>query len=120
MDPMRYPFLKSAARLLNSGQSRSLLLFGNVHDLFFTATRRGALPEGAASEAVDGSYQPLGRLLVEEWAVSGLLMLVYELNGPIRFPSEETRERVKRAWIAWRAGLSADELALQGLLDARA
>ncbi len=117
---MRYPFLNTAARILNSGQSRSLLLFGNVHDLFFAPARKGALPEGSASEPIDGSYQPLGRVLVEEWAVSGLVMLVYELNGPIRFPSEETRERVKSAWIAWRSGLSADEVALQGLLDARA
>ncbi len=116
---MRYPFLKNAARMLNAGQSRSLLLHGNVHDLFFAATRKVALPEGQAGDALDGSYQPLGRVLLDEWAVPGLVMLVYELNGPIRFPTEAIREKIKRAWIAWRAGLTADELALQGLLDPR-
>jgi hypothetical protein len=116
---MRYPFLKNAARILNAGQSRSLLLHGNVHDLFFAATKKSSLPDGQTGDALDGSYQPLGRVLVEEWSVPGLVMLVYELNGPIRFPTEEVREKVKRAWISWRAGLSADELALQGLLDPR-
>jgi hypothetical protein len=117
--PMRYPFLKNAARILNAGQSRSLLLHGNVHDLFFAATKKGALPDGQAADPLEGCYQPLGRVLVDEWSVPGLVMLVYELNGPIRFPSEAVREKVKRAWISWRAGLSADELALQGLLDPR-
>ena len=29
-----YPFLKQAGRILNSGQSRTLILTGNIYDLF--------------------------------------------------------------------------------------
>ena len=117
---MRYSFVSQAARILNSGQSRSLLLCGNVHDLFFTRSRRPGLPPDPdqSTDDVHGEYQPLGRVLAAEWGVPGMLVLVYELNGPIRFPSEEARERVKRAWIGWKSGLSADDLAIHGMVHA--
>lgn len=99
---------KTAARILNSGLSRSLVLAGNVHDLYFEADDDGP-----------GSYQPLGRVLASTWDVSGIHVLVYELNGPLRFPSEAARREIKLAWVAWKSGLSPDELALEGLLDPR-
>ena len=63
-----YGFFAQLARTLNSGQSRSVLLYGDVHDLFF---------DGA-------DYVPLVPFLTAKCAVDGIIQLVYELNGPIR------------------------------------
>ncbi len=95
--------LKEAARILNSGLSRSLVLSGNVHDLHFDRESK--------------AYQPLGRVLSSAWSVPGIHVLVYELNGPIRFASEASRAAIKEAWVDWKCGLTADERALEGLTD---
>ena len=103
-----HPSFKTAARILNSGLSRSVVLSGNVHDLYYEAEKNGP-----------GSYQPLGRVLATTWSVPGIHVLVYELNGPLRFPSEAARREIKNAWVAWKSGLTPDEMALEGLLDPR-
>lgn len=77
--------------LINSGTSRSLVLSGNIHDLFFV--RDG--------EAAD--YVPLVPFLTHGWQIPGFLLIVYELNGPIRFAVDADREKMKRAFNAWRA-----------------
>ncbi|NQU24775.1 MAG: ATP-binding protein [Candidatus Nealsonbacteria bacterium] len=92
-----YDFFTQFARILNSGQSRSIVLCGNVYDLFY-----------------DGSdYTPLIPLLCRKSKTSGLIRLVYELNGPIRVLDD--REELKRAWISWKSGVDADTLLLRGL-----
>jgi len=97
MDGHTYDFFTQFARILNSGQSRSIVLCGNVYDLFY-----------------DGSdYTPLIPLLCRKSKTSGLIRLVYELNGPIRVLDD--REELKRAWISWKSGVDADTLLLRGL-----
>lgn len=99
-------FVRRAARVLNSGQTRSLLLTGNVHDLFH-------VPEPDDRRR----FQPLLELLVSRWRVSGRIVLVYELNGPVRFVDEGDREKLRSAWIRWRTGRTAEELAIARMLE---
>jgi SpoVK/Ycf46/Vps4 family AAA+-type ATPase len=121
---MSQDFYPPLARILNSGQSRSVLLHGNTHDLYPT----------------DGQgYQPLLTHLVDKCNVPGLIVLVYELNGPIRVAPTRQREdtrpavaaegggasggggdawaRIRSGWIAWKSGVDYDQLVLQSLAD---
>ena len=100
-----YPFFTQLARVINSGQSRSVLLCGNVYDLFFVET-----PEG-------GDYVPLVHFLAEKCQVSGLIRLVYELNGPIRILDAGRRDALRNSWVAWRAGDDSQQLVLAALVD---
>ena len=82
--------------LINSGTSRSLVLSGNIHDLFF-------MREGNNTD-----YIPLVPFLSRSWDIPGFILIVYELNGPIRFAQESERERVKEAFNLWRGTAEAD------------
>ncbi|MCP4645454.1 MAG: ATP-binding protein [bacterium] len=107
MKTAEHEFLRTAGRILNSGQSRTLLLTGNVYDLFCLPTEDGR-----------GEYVPLVDLLTRRWSVSGKILIVYELNGPIRFAREADREKIKNAWLRWRTGLDANEIAVERMLSA--
>jgi SpoVK/Ycf46/Vps4 family AAA+-type ATPase len=96
-------FLKQAGRVLNSGQARTLLLTGNINDLFG--------PVGAEQD-----YVPLLNLLTAEWDLANYLLVVYELNGPIRFAREADAEKVRNAWLKWRSGYDGNELAIKRML----
>ncbi|MEL7058758.1 MAG: ATP-binding protein [Acidobacteriota bacterium] len=109
---IRHPtpdFLRRAGRILNSGQARALLLTGNLHDLFPVPEDRGG----------DDDYRPVIDSLRRHWSVSGQILLIHEVNGPIRFASEEDRERLKNAWLRWRTGRDADQLAVDRMLGGR-
>jgi hypothetical protein len=96
-------FLKQAGRILNSGQARTLVLTGNIYDLF------GPVAQG-------GDYVPLLDFLTAQWDLPDLIVLVYELNGPIRFAREGDAEKVRNAWLQWRSGYDSNELAIQRML----
>ena len=76
--------------LINSGTSRSLVLSGNIHDLFFIRQEENT------------DYVPLVPFLTRSWNIPGFILIVYELNGPIRFAQETDREKVKQAFNVWR------------------
>ncbi len=101
MDAPAHEFLRQAGRILNSGQSRSISLTGNIHDLFHT-------PE-------DG-YVPLIDFLIRHWRIPKHILLVYELNGPIRFVDSADLAVVREAWLKWRTGLGSDDLAIKRML----
>jgi hypothetical protein len=82
--------------LINAGTSRSLVLSGNIHDLFFVR------------EEDNTDYIPLVPFLTRSWDIPGFILIVYELNGPIRFAQETEREKVKRAFNLWRGITEAD------------
>lgn len=92
-----YTFYSRLARILNSGQARSLILSGQIYDLFYDGT----------------DYVPLVGFLAGKSKTTGLVRVVYELNGPIRVLDEP--ERVRQAWVEWKTGLDPDTLLLQGL-----
>jgi ATPase family associated with various cellular activities (AAA) len=101
-----YGFFRELARIINAGQSRSVLLCGNVHDLFFV--------EG---EGPRGAYVPLLQFLCTKCQIQGLILVVCELNGPLRLLAEPDREKLKHAWIAWKTGTDWDQLVFQGVAD---
>ncbi len=96
-----YRFLKDAGRVINSGQARTLALTGNIYDLFCTVS------EGRED------YVPLVHYLTTNWNLSGIIVVVYELNGPIRFLKEEDSDKVRNAWLRWRSGYDSNELAIE-------
>lgn len=100
-------FIRKAGRILNSGQARTLVLTGNIYDLFCRAN-------GAQED-----YVPLLDLLTARWDMPGLILIVYEINGPIRFLSESDRNKMRDAWLRWRIGYDSNELAIQRMLAGR-
>ncbi len=82
--------------LINAGTSRSLVLSGNIHDLFFIR------------EDDNTDYIPLVPFLSRSWDIPGFILIVYELNGPIRFAQETEREKVKKAFNLWRGTTEVD------------
>ena len=82
-----YDFYSRLARIINSGQSNSIIISGNIHDLFWDET----------------NYVPLVPYLLTTAAPANRIQLVYELNGPIRLTPDH-QARLKDAWVKWRAG----------------
>lgn len=94
-----YPFYISLARIINSGQSRAIVLSGNIYDLFF-----------------DGqSYVPLISYLLAKTKLDGLIQVTYELNGPVRL-SDTDRTKLRDAWAAWKNNTSIDKMPVQEVL----
>ncbi len=92
-----YPFYVKLAKILNSGQSRSVILCGNVYDLFYNGRE----------------HVPLVSFLADKCRSRGIVRIVYELNGPVRILDD--RADVKSAWIAWKSGIDPDTLLLRGM-----
>lgn len=76
--------------IINSGTSRSIVLHGNIHDLFYV------------QQPPDEDYIPLVPFLTRSWDISGFILIVYELNGPLRFLNKEHRDKMKNAFSRWR------------------
>lgn len=98
-------FWQQAGRILNAGQAQSLLLTGNVNDLFPVEE-----PEGGVE------YVPLVQALIRRWDVPRYILVVYELNGPIRFVRDQDRDRVRDAWLQWRTGMDKNALDIKTML----
>ena len=96
----KYEFFSQLARIINSGQARSIVLSGNVNDLFF----RG------------DSYVPLVPFLMHKTSVAGLIQVVYELNGPARVSGQD-QAKLREAWTAWKMGVEVSSLPLKDLGD---
>lgn len=105
MDSPAYGFLREAGRIINAGQSRSIALTGNIYDLF------------CLSGDSRGAYVPLIDFLIGHWSIPSHILLVYEVNGPIRFVREGDQARLRDAWLQWRTGKTADDLAIQRMID---
>lgn len=93
----KYAFLSETGKLINTGISRSIILSGNIYDLFLSTSSDSS---DTAPDEVD--YIPLVPFLCQKWNVPGFILLVYELNGPIRFTSETDRNRLKAAYGRWK------------------
>lgn len=95
MEPT-YDFFSRLARILNSGQSRAVVVSGNIHDLFWQGTE----------------YVPLIPMVCQKADVGGVIQLVYELNGPIRL-TESEHHALRDAWVQWKSGVDVDTLILR-------
>ena len=77
-----YTFYSTLARTLNSGKSRSVVLWGNIYDLFHC----------------ENEYTNLVDYILHKTKVEGrVLQMVYELNGPIKM-KKQVRARIKQIW----------------------
>lgn len=102
-----YPFIKEIGGILNSGASHSLLVTGEVHDLFYV--------QGDAERR--SGYVPLVDFVLAHWGqIRSKILLVYELNGPIRFLYPEDEKKLSDAWMRWRTGMSKDDWAVKRML----
>lgn len=97
-------FLRTAGRILNSGQARTLLLTGNIHDLL-------PLPQPTGTE-----YVPLIPFLGASWNLPDVVVIVYELNAPVRFLRAADAEAMREAWLRWRTGRDVHQVAMDRLL----
>lgn len=95
-----YAFFSNLARMINSGQARSIIVSGNVNDLFFDGEK----------------YVPIVPFLLVKTRVPGIIHVVYELNGPVRL-AEEDRLKLREAWAAWKTGFDTNSLALKDLTN---
>ena len=93
----KYAFLSETGKLINTGISRSIILSGNIYDLFLPTSS-----DSTDTASNEDDYIPLVPFLCQKWNVSGFILLVYELNGPIRFTSETDRNRLKAAYGRWK------------------
>lgn len=91
-----YPFIEEAKRIFAAGLSRTLIVSGNIYDLFFVKESRDA----------DGRYVPLMELLTSSWNEPDTMQVIYEINGPIHFVRKEDRQSAKAGWTKWRGGIS--------------
>ncbi|MEM6533733.1 MAG: ATP-binding protein [Myxococcota bacterium] len=97
-----YPFIREIGGIFNSGASHSVLVSGEVHDLFFVDSR---------------GYLPLVDFVLDHWGeIRSKILLVYELNGPLRFLHPEDRDKLSEAWMKWRTGLGAADWAVRRML----
>jgi SpoVK/Ycf46/Vps4 family AAA+-type ATPase len=114
MNEMKYEFLRNATTIINSGQTRILVLCGNIFDLFHLSPND--LGQEEKIHDPSGKYIPLIGFLSAKWKQPGkAILVVYELNGPIRFEHAPDKDKMKEAWILWKTGISIDELAIQGM-----
>ncbi len=95
-----YPFYGQLARIINSGQARSIVLSGNIYDLYFDGKQ----------------YVPIIPFLQAKTASPGLIQVVYELNGPVRV-DDEAKNRLREAWAAWKCGTTVDAMPLKEVLQ---
>ena len=103
-----HPFRTKVNQILNSGQSNSIVLSGNINDLFF-------LP--GKNEDDNGTYVVLTDYLKSKWGGrSDIIPIVYQPNQFIRFQSDADKKKMRDAWIAAESGLDANSLAVQQLM----
>ncbi len=82
-----YPFFGRLARMINSGQARSIVFSG----IFTTCTTM-----------VNSTFRS-SRFCSPRREVPGIVQVVYELNGPVRI-SDEDRGKLREAFSAWKNG----------------
>jgi len=103
MKPPPYEFLARMGRILNSRQARTVVVTGNIYDLYYLE------PED--------KYVSLLDFLVAKWNLPGVILIVYEINGPLRCARAADMAKVREAWTKWRVGLTPDEIAIKRMLD---
>ncbi len=101
---LNYNFVGEIGRTLNSGQSQSIVLTGNIYDQFYFSGK--------------DRYEPLLDFLLHKWDLPGardIIKIVYELNGPINFLHEDDKKTVLGAWQMLITGRSPNEDAIERL-----
>lgn len=79
-------FYSKLSKIHNTGSSRSIILHGNVHDIFYDGTQ----------------YCPLIPFLATK--AKGPIHITYELNGPIRI-DPQYYDKIREAWVRLITGV---------------
>jgi len=101
----KYNFLSKAGKIQNARLTSSFVLSGNVHDLFFL------------EDGTHGKYIPLIDVLSAKWNLKDRILVVYQLNAPIKFVDEKDQVLVEEAWMKMRYGLSVEDSAIQKMIN---
>ena len=98
MNEVKQPFYEWRSKLgglFNSGQTRSVILSGDITGLFYTA------PNEAHPLHPNGQYLYLTQHLAREWGedpAKNTSVIVVEVDGTIRFPNSQDAPLLERAW----------------------
>lgn len=92
MSDLKYSFWSDLRTILNSKQSRTVVVSGNIHDLFWDGAK----------------YVPLVQYMKDKAKPVGYIQIVLELNGPLRMSSAD-RAELKNAWCSWKADIKENE-----------
>lgn len=98
-----YNFLKKIGKIINSRQSNTVLLTGNIYDLFYLDPIRETGDE----------YVPLLNYITGTWGWSGKTIVHYDLNSSITFASNNHKEQFRLYWIMWKTLLTRDEVLIK-------
>lgn len=109
-----HPFRLDAGKILQSGRTHSLILSGNVQDLFYLPPT-----EGSDKAHPYGRYINLNDYLCGRWEpkAPNTILVVYELNGPIRFVNPAHRDRLKNIWPQAETFSEDTESGIQAILQ---
>lgn len=97
-------FFARLSEIINSGQSRSVVLTGNINDLFLSGN----------------NYVPLIQALSERCALKstaktkGMMLVIYEMNSDIYVPDPDNMRQLE---LAWRSIMGNEEGELQKCFD---
>lgn len=95
MKDLKYSFLLRCGRVLNSLESSTIILTGNVHDHFYTSRLK--------------KYVPLTDLLKSEMGLQSNVIITYKITGSIRFHNKKDAKLFANAWEYWRFGKEGAE-----------
>lgn len=88
--PNEYAFMRRLGRSIESGAARTIVVCGDVQDLFRIES------DGCA-------YVPLVDFLTKRCNVGEYIPVAYELNRPIRFVRPEDHARFRDAWVKFQS-----------------
>lgn len=109
---IKYDFMIQTIRVLNSGQSKSVVLTGNIYDLFFSSSQK----DSSKGESLDGEYTPLLEYFLSRWEKnSRFIKIVYGFNQPVKFVDEENLKLMREAWVKFRTGADENYLKIKRL-----
>mgnify|MGYP003474730920 FL=1 len=81
-------FINDLAKIINTGQSRSMILHGNIHDLFYNQNK----------------MVPLTTLLLSKTKVErsdknkGITQIIYQVNRPIEIIGSDNLDELETLW----------------------
>ena len=107
MTTVKYDFPRETAVAINSGQATSIVIQGNIYDLFFINKDNDET----------GDYVALIEFLSARWNIPGVILIVYEPSGKIWIVNEASKEKLKNAWTRWKTGFTDNELAIKEMLS---
>lgn len=84
-----YPWRDQLGALINSGQTRSIVLCGDVHDLF----------QITDEEPSHGRFVNLTEFLQTQWQLPQTTLIILKVDGTLEFVNEGDRDLLARTWV---------------------